>query len=51
MAKYNVQEIKNKKLKQFRQKYVRQGIYLHICNNCKRSSMLINMERCVFCDA
>ena len=30
---------------------MRHEIYIHLCGECKRSSMLLNLERCIFCDA
>ena len=51
MCKYNAEKLKNQKLKQFRLKYLHHQIYVHLCGDCKRYSMMLHLENCVLCGA
>lgn len=47
--KYNAEQSRYTKLRQFRKKYYGQDVFLHLCGDCKRNSMLLSLENCVLC--
>jgi len=51
MRKFSAEQMKNKKLKQFRSKYLSSNVFLYLCQECKRYSMMLHSESCIFCCA
>ena len=51
MKQYHAEELKLKKLKQFRAKSLPHGVFLHTCSDCKRYGMMLHLENCVLCGA
>ena len=49
MRQYNDVQMKNTKLKQFRGKYLKHKVYIHLCSECKRYGMMLHQEGCVLC--
>ena len=51
MKQYHAEELKLRKLRQFRAKSLPHGVFLHTCSDCKRFSMMLHLENCVLCGA
>lgn len=49
MRQYNAVQIKNQKLKQFRRKYLKFEVYLHLCSECKHYGMMLHLNGCILC--